>query len=265
MTTLKERAAAAAGRALKTDELLDVMAAERAAEESTAAPLTDPGIPEPGPDGPEQVPVHIAWSRVMGTVRGVAKGGWYGKPGQTGSYQFRGVDAALNAFGPACRLHGVLVLPVKTDAAYRDVKTSTGKNSRECTVTVTYRIIGPVGDFIEVQSVGESMDSADKGTAKALSTALRSLLFLGGLVPTGDADPDSSNVERGEAPQRQPADYLDEILNSNTSRQRLAQINYEIKQAGFYNAAITNEVGESEQLGAFLYRIGQERFGGGAQ
>jgi hypothetical protein len=263
MTTLAERAAAAAGR---TDDATP--AAEFPQQDTyTAAPLEDHGIPDPGPDGPEQVPVHVAWSRVMGTVRGVSKGGWYGKPGERGSYQFRGVDAALNAFGPACRLHGVLVLPVKTEAAYRDVKTSTGKNSRECTVTVTYKVIGPAGDFIEVQSVGESMDSADKGTAKALSTSLRSLLFLGGLVPTGDPDPDTSNVERGEAPVRSAADYRDEILQPNTSRQRLAQINYEIKQVGIYDTKVVNESGDEEPLGAFLYRIGQERFvqQGGAQ
>lgn len=201
----------------------------------------------------------------MGTVRGVSKGAWYGKPNQNGSYQFRGVDAALNAFGPACRLHGVLVLPVKTEAAYRDVKTSTGKPSRECTVTVTYRIIGPAGDHIEVQSVGESMDSADKGTAKALSTSLRSLLFLGGLVPTGDPDPDSVNVERGDAPTRSANDYRDEIVNPRTSAQRLDQIGYELRQANLLHAVVQNENGDEETLDALGMRIYKERTQGGGQ
>lgn len=260
MSTLAERAAKAAGR---TDT--QAAAAEPAAEDTyTPAPLEDPGIPEPGPDGPEQVPVHVAWSRVMGEVRGVGKRGQFGTEGTSNSYKFRGVDHALNAFGPACRLHGVLVLPIRTEASYRDVKTSGGKPSRECTVTVTYKIIGPTGDDIEVQSVGESMDSADKGTAKALSTALRSLLFLGGLVPTNDPDPDSTHIERGEAPVRTAVSYRDEILLPGTSRQRLAQINYEIKQAGLYEASVTNEVGDDQKLGAFLYRIGQERIQGGA-
>lgn len=256
MSTLAARAAAAAGRT-------DTQPADDAAVSHTPEQLEDPGIPEPGADGPEQVPVHVAWSRVMGTVRGVSKGGWYGKPGQTGSYQFRGVDAALNAFGPACRLHGVLVLPVTTDAAYRDVKTSTGKNSRECTVTVTYRIIGPAGDSIEVQSVGESMDSADKGTAKALSTALRSLLFLGGLVPTGDPEPDASNVERGEAPVRAAESYLDEVCRPQTSAGRLRQIHYELRQSGQLGALVTNEVGDEERIGDMVVRIGKERAAGG--
>jgi len=260
MTPLAERAAAKAGRyndpAAQPDE-------EPLKSPSERPRLADHGIPEPGPDGPKLLPVHSAWSNVMGEVNGIAKRESFGNP-NSGGYRFRGIDAALNAFGPACRLHGVLVLPVRTEAAYRDVKTSTGKNSRECTVTVTYRIIGPKGDHIEVQSVGESMDSADKGTAKALSTSLRSLLLLGGLVPTNDPEPDSQNVERGEAVTRTPRDYLDEILKPTTGRQRLAQINYEIKQAGIHGAMVENEHGVEEGLGALLFRVGNERIAGGA-
>lgn len=256
MSTLAEVAAAAAGRA-------DTASADTGTAYEPA-PLTDPGIPEPGPEEPEQIPVHVAWSRVMGTVRGVSKGGWYGKPGERGSYQFRGVDAALNAFGPACRLHGVLVLPVRTEAAYRDVKTSTGKNSRECTVTVTYTIVGPVGDFIEVQSVGESMDSADKGTAKALSTSLRSLLFLGGLVPTGDVEPDSVNIERGEESVRSPESYRDEQLDQNTTPRRLDQIRNELRGLGLLNSKVQNETGELETLDSIGGRMYVARTDGGA-
>lgn len=258
MTTIAERAAAAAGRT-------DTAADQAPAPTYTPAPLQDPGIPEPGPDGPEQVPVWVAWSRVMGEVRGINKGDWYGRPGERGSYQFRGVDSALNSFGPACRLHGVLVLPVHVETAYRDVKTSGGKPSRECTATVTYRIIGPTGDSIEVQSAGESMDSADKGTAKALSTALRSLLFLGGLVPTNDTDPDATNVERGEAPVRTAVQYLDEITHPQTSAGRLRQIHYELKQSGQLGVLLTNEVGDEERAGDMIVRIGKERAAGGEQ
>lgn len=258
MSTLAERAAAAAGR---TDTTAPTAEGEPT---YTPAPLDDPGIPEPGPNGPEQVPVWVAWSRVMGEVRGVSKGNWYGKANTSGSYQFRGVDSALNAFGPACRLHGVLVLPVHVETAYRDVKTSGGKPSRECTVTVTYKIIGPTGDSIEVQSAGESMDSADKGTAKALSTSLRSLLFLGGLVPTNDTDPDASNIERGEAPARSAESYRDEMLNKKTTPSRLDQIRNELTGLGMLNAQVTNETGELEPLDSIGGRMYRDRTGGGA-
>jgi hypothetical protein len=254
VTSLTERAEQAA-----TGE---APAAVYAPPPAAAAPLPDLGIAEPGPDGPEQVPVHVAWSRVMGEVRGITKDGTYGT-GST-SYKFRGVDSALNAFGPACRLHGVLVLPIKTDASYRDVKTSGGKPSRECTVTVTYKIIGPTGDHIEVQSVGESMDSADKGTAKALSTSLRSLLFLGGLVPTNDADPDATNIERGEAPVRSAESYRDEILEKKTSVDRLNQIRIELSGLNMLNARVQNETGELETLDSIGGRMYRDRTGGAA-
>lgn len=223
--------------------------------------LPDHGIPEPSPDGPAQVPVHVAWSRVMATVGAVGKD----ESGTGISYKFRGVDTALNVFGPACRLHGVLVLPVDIEPSYRDTKTSTGKSTRECTVKVTYRIIGPVGDHLVVQSAGEALDSGDKGTAQALSVALRTLLFHGGLVPTNDPDPDSVKLERGEAPARPPSSYRDEALHPGTSVNRLYQIHRELTELKMVGALVTNETGEEEPIGLLVARVGKERKAAGGE
>ncbi len=151
-------------------------------------------------------------------------------------------------------------MPVKVDASYRDTKTTGGKNARECTVVVTYRIVGPKGDFLEIEAAGESLDSADKGSAKAQAVALRTALLHGGLVPTNDPDPDSTNVERGEALVRPPSSYRDEVVHPATTRQRMAQIHHEIRQFRMVGALVTNEVGDEEALGALLDRVGRERF-----
>ncbi len=228
---------------------------------ATTAPeleLPDPGIPEPPEGGPEQVPVHIAWSRVMATVGSVGKRDSV-KEGPA-RFDYRGVDRALNVFGPACRLHGVLVLPVDVQASYRDTKTSTGKPTRECTVVVRYRIVGPAGDHIEVAAAGESLDTGDKGTAKAQAVALRTFLYHGGLVPTGDQDPDSHNLERGEARIRSAASYRDEVLDPGTSRQRMVQIHHELRQHGLVGALVGNEHGVEEPIGELVIRTGKERF-----
>ena len=111
-------------------------------------------------------------------------------------YNFRGVDAVVNVVGPLLREHGVIVLPIKTESRYRDVQTSTGKPSRECTVTVTYRFYGPAGDHIDAEVPGESMDSGDKGAPKAMSVAYRILLLQALCIPTHDVDPDSQSYER---------------------------------------------------------------------
>jgi hypothetical protein len=219
---------------------------------------------EPGPGDPDQVPVHIAWNRLMRDVRAIAKGGKGGqfRSNGAGNYDFRGVDRTVNAIGPAARARGIIVAPVKVDTEYR-----TSGKARECTVTVTWQIIGPKGDTMPGmwQSAGEALDYSDKATAKAQSVALRVLLLTAAMVPTGDPDPDSTRIERGEAPTRSARDYLDEILRPTTGRQRLAQINYEIKQENLHGTIVTNEHGAEEQLGALLYRVGQERIGGGAQ
>lgn len=224
--------------------------------------LPEVDIPVPGDEGPEEVPVHIAWSRVMETVRFAAKDSKVTEG--PARFPYRGVDQALNLFGPACRLHGVLVLPHNVQTSYRDTTTSTGKPTRECIALVTYRIYGPKGDHLEVQAAGESLDTGDKGTAKAQAVALRTLLYHAGLVPTQDPDPDSHNLERGEAPVRSAASYRDEALELSTSRDRMRQILYELRQQRRTGEVVMNETGDEEAIGDLVVRLGKERFGGGS-
>ncbi|MGW2720797.1 ERF family protein [Streptomyces sp. NPDC001492] len=256
---LRENAAVAAGRTLDETELADVRYEVRETPD-----LTEPDLGDLTQDA-ESVPAVVAWSRVMGEVRAIGKKQEF-RGGNAGNFNFRGVDLALNAFGPACRKHGVVVAPVKVEPQYRDIGTKAGGTKRECTVLVTYRIFGPSGDFFDTQAAGEASDSGGRSTPKAQSIALRTLLLSAGLVPTEDRDADADHFERAESPVRTAASYRDEILEQGTSRQRMAQINYEIKQVGLYNTKVTNEVGDEEPLGAFLFRVGNERFqvqGGG--
>lgn len=264
MSTLTERAAAAAGRVLKTDELLDAMAADRAAAEDYT-PAPDPMADyEPGTDDPDMVPVHIAWLRVRKEVRAIAKGEQYNGGGTR--FNFRGVDTVVNTFGPVTLRHGVNIFPVGIEAEHRDTTTSKGSKMRECTVTVSWMVMGPMGDTLPtlLKSRGEALDSADKGTAKAQSVALRVLLLNGGLTPTHDKDPDTSYIERGiEAPARSAESYRDELLDSKTSPGRIQQIGYEVSNARMLGSRVQNETGEWETLGDLGRRIHGERTGGG--
>ncbi|MEU7154078.1 ERF family protein [Streptomyces sp. NPDC045456] len=262
MTTLAERAAAAAGRA--TD------APSAPSDDASSTPVT-PYVPapdpmadyEPGDGDPEMVPVHLAWLRVRREVRAIAKGEQYNGGGTR--FSFRGVDTVVNTFGPITLKHGVSVFPVDVDAEHRDTTSAKGSKMRECTVTVSWMVMGPKGDTLPalLKTCGEALDSADKGTAKAQSVALRVLLLTGGLTPTHDKDPDASYVERGEAPVRSAVQYLDEISHPQTSAGRLRQIHYELRQSNQLGALVTNEVGDEEQIGDMVVRIGKERAGGG--
>lgn len=118
-------------------------------------------------------------------------------------YRFRGIDGVMNAVGPALRKAGVVVIPILDTAEHRDVQTSTGKSSRETTVTVTYRFHGPHGDYIDTRVPGESMDFGDKGTPKAMSVAFRTALLQVLCLPTDEPDSDDQTYER--APTTPPA------------------------------------------------------------
>ncbi|MFD0405511.1 ERF family protein [Kitasatospora sp. NPDC127116] len=257
--TLAARAAAKAGRAEQAPT-------DQASEESTTAPaeqLPDLSQYDLGDDDPDMIPVHLAWLRVRRDIRAIGKGEQYNQSGTR--FNFRGVDTVVNVFGPVTLKHGINVIPLTVEAEYGEKNTKSGSKMRECTVLTTWQIMGPMGDSFTVQTRGEALDTADKSTTKSQSVALRTLLLTLGLTPTNDPDPDSSYIERGEAPTRSARDYLDEILQPTTGRQRLAQINYEIKQAGLFSALVTNETGAEEQLGALLYRVGQERIVGDSQ
>lgn len=136
--------------------------------------------------------VFEALTAVQAAVKAVRKGDRNNEQG----YNFRGIDAVVNAVGPALREHSVLVVPEVLEAAYRDVTTSRGKPSRECTVKVRYRFYGPCGDYIDAVTVGEAMDFGDKGTPKAMSVAFRVALLQALCLPTDEPDADSQSYER---------------------------------------------------------------------
>lgn len=258
MTSLTERAEQAA-----IGEQPSATEAPQYAAPATAEPVPvyDYEASEDYP-APPMVPVHIAWLRVRNDVRAVAKSDRHIENGKL-KYHFRGIEAALNAFGPATLRHGITVMAVDITTSYRDTKSSRGNPMRECTVVVTWQILGPKGDSLPLlKSAGESLDSGDKGTAKAQSLALRALLFNTGMIPTGDQEPEAVHVERGEAPTRSATDYRDEIVDPNTTPGRLEQISYELRQAQMLHVKVQNETGDEETLDALGLRHYNERTGG---
>lgn len=226
-----------------------------------SAPLEDISYDGNAITDAEQVPVHTAWARVMADVQSISKGDERADVG--GRYMFRGVDRVVNAVGPALRRHGVLVLPARiVDKEYTETKTSGGKAMQDCTVTVEWMIVGPAGDLLPpVQSVGQANDTGDKATAKAMSVAQRVLFLTALQIPTQDPDVDRGH-ERGERPLPKPGDYRDEILDPSTSVGRLRAIHAELGRHGLAGREVVNEVGDDEQLGAMVQRIGTERAGG---
>jgi hypothetical protein len=122
-------------------------------------------------------------------------------------FKFRGIDAVMNAVGPALRRHGGFVVPEILKADYASVPSKSGGVLNVARLEVAYSVYGEVGDPITGSVVAEAFDSGDKATAKAMSVAYRTFLLQLLCLPTDEPDPDSFTYEtvKPEAPADVPA------------------------------------------------------------
>jgi hypothetical protein len=116
--------------------------------------------------------VFEALAAVMSDVQAVRKT----DRNEAQRFVFRGIDAVVNAVGPALRKHGVTVSPRVDLYEYGTVTTSGGKAMGHVRVLVTYTFHGPAGDSLPAQAPGEAFDAGDKATPKAMSVAFRTAL-----------------------------------------------------------------------------------------
>lgn len=134
-----------------------------------------------------------ALSEVMSDVGAVRKE----QVNQHQRFNFRGVDAVVNAVSPALRRHGVVVAPTLLEKELKESRTAKGAVMANVYLTVRYDFYGPAGDSISATVAAESFDSGDKATAKAMSVAFRTALLQTLALPTDEVDdPDHATYER---------------------------------------------------------------------
>ena len=138
--------------------------------------------------------VFQAVSDVMNDVREVRKTG----RNSSQNFNFRGIDAVMNAVGPKLREHGVIVTPIRAELEGIEVDAGRKKAKDTCGI-VTYRWFGPDGSHFDSQVYAEGRDYADKGGAKTMSVALRTCILQTLCLPTDDPDPDEDYIESSPA------------------------------------------------------------------
>lgn len=131
--------------------------------------------------------IHVLMGQAMASIRAVEKDRRFDGPG---GFNFRGIDATMNAVGPVFRELGIVgPVPELLEVDYSTVDTGKRPMNR-CTVKVRYWFYGPSGDSMSASVPGESIDVGDKGTAKAMSVACRIALLQVLCLPTQEPDPD---------------------------------------------------------------------------
>lgn len=130
-------------------------------------------------------------TEVMQEVQGLAKR----DRNQAQGFNFRGIDAVINAVGPALRKAGGFVVPRVVERVDGTAVTPKGNTQNTCHLTVEYAVYGSEGEPIVGTVSAEAFDSGDKATPKAMSVAYRTFLLQVLALPTDEPDPDSFSYE----------------------------------------------------------------------
>lgn len=136
--------------------------------------------------------IYTALANVMAEVDHVAKR----DRNEHQKFLFRGIDAVVNAVGPALRNHGVIVVPMVDSITYDNVMTSNNKPASACRVVASYVFYAEDGSSITTKVAGEAWDHGDKATPKAMSVAFRTALLQALALPTDEPDADSQTYEQ---------------------------------------------------------------------
>ncbi|SHT54308.1 bacteriophage protein [Mycobacteroides abscessus subsp. abscessus] len=186
----------------------------------------------------EKPTVHEAWNRVMHGVQSISKDSQNRQQG----FNFRGIDAVMNAVGPLLREHGVIVVPM---AQSHEAERYTSKNGGQmCNriVEMGFTVYGPRGDHFNGIAYGEAADSGDKSMTKAESVALRTFLLQSLMIPTDEPDPDSQIHERA-TPQQARGQQQEPRQQSRQQQKPPQEENPESKAARDDLKAIAEEQG----------------------
>jgi hypothetical protein len=206
--------------------------------------------------------IHVALNRVKSAVGAVKKG----DRNTAQNFNFRGIDAVVNACAGALNDHGVIVCPEVIEHEYDTVEV--GRNNTKMghvTLAVKYTFWGPAGDSISSTVLAESMDSGDKACAKAMSVAYRIALLQTLNLPTDEPDPDSQSYDRsvGELGVKVNVnrgvklDWVAEITNAASSKE-LNEIWKNAGKTGDLQGEVMLPTGEKTTVQQLLYKKGEE-------
>lgn len=107
-------------------------------------------------------------------------------------FMYRGVDAVMNALNPAFIKHKLFVTPEVISQKREERVTEKGKNLIYSILLVKYTFYAEDGSSVFVIVPGEGMDSGDKASNKAMSSAFKYACFQVFCIATEEMkDPDA--------------------------------------------------------------------------
>lgn len=142
--------------------------------------------------------IYKAISSVMGEVGAVEKS----KQNKDQNYKYRGIDDVYNALNPVMSKHGIVIIPNIKERQEIEFQTKNNAVWKRVILTMEYTIYcAEDGSSLQTTLIGEGSDNSDKATNKAMSAAMKYLLFQIFCIPTEDLQDDAD----GKTPDEQTA------------------------------------------------------------
>lgn len=106
-------------------------------------------------------------------------------------FMYRGVDAVMNALNPVLTANRMFCVPEVLEQHREERQTRSGGNLIYSILKIRYTLYAEDGSSVSAVVIGEGMDSADKGSNKAMSVAYKYAMFQIFSIPTEElVDPD---------------------------------------------------------------------------
>lgn len=160
---------------------------------------------------------------------------------QMQGFNFRGIDAVMNALSPALIKNHIFIVPEVLEQT-REERTSTkGAALIYSVCRVKYTFYAEDGSSISAVVIGEGMDSGDKATNKAMSIAFKYACFQVFCIPTkemADPDADAHEVLAKKAEKENPQDEIEKVSKAKISAAKVKSLKKKIEEDGVDEAVL---------------------------
>jgi len=155
--------------------------------------------------------IYKAINEIMKSVPSISK---YRKNEQQG-YNFRGIDDIYNALNEHLAMNGVFVTSEVLSHQREERETQRGGILIYSILHVKFTFYATDGSFIQSTMIGEGMDSGDKSSNKAMSTAYKYAFMQLFCIPTEDSK--DSEIDSHEVKPK-TVDYDNKLSKSYNDR-----------------------------------------------
>lgn len=150
----------------------------------------------------EPAKIHNAMISVLRDVGAITKD----KTNTSGAtFKYRGIDQVYGALHPLFAKHGIYCRPEFISREQVERKSAKGNALFFVAIRMKYHMTAEDGSSVTLETVGEAMDSGDKGSNKGMAIAHKYALLQAFCVPTEETDdPDKESFEVAAKPELAP-------------------------------------------------------------